>query len=97
MNYAIVVSTCAGMWAHLIGDTVRFESLSPPLLTFTGRTRYSLSAFGEHLINEEVEAAIAQRPGRDRSSPARLAHRAGIRRPGMGHHLLVVEFVHRAG
>ena len=59
VNYAIVVSTCAGMWAHLIGDTVRFESLDPPLFTFTGRTRYSLSAFGEHLINEEVEGAIA--------------------------------------
>src|SRR5208283_429270 len=58
-NYAIVVSTCAGMWAHIIGDTVRFESLDPPLLHFTGRTRYTLSAFGEHLISEEIEAAIA--------------------------------------
>ena len=60
MNYAIVVSTCAGMWAHVIGDTVRFESLDPPLISFTGRTRYTLSAFGEHLISEEVEAAIAR-------------------------------------
>ena len=59
VNYAIVVSTCAGMWGHIIGDTVRFESLDPPLLSFTGRTRYTLSAFGEHLISEEVEAAIA--------------------------------------
>ncbi len=59
VNYAIVVSTCAGMWAHIVGDTIRFESLNPPLLTFTGRTRYTLSAFGEHLINEEVEAAVA--------------------------------------
>ena len=39
MNYAMIVSTCAGMWAHVIGDTIRFESLDPPLLTFTGRTR----------------------------------------------------------
>ena len=59
INYAIVVSTCAGMWAHVIGDTVRFESTRPPLLTFTGRTKYTLSAFGEHLINEEVEGAVA--------------------------------------
>ncbi len=59
VNYAIVVSTCAGMWSHIIGDTVRFESLDPPLLTFTGRTKYTLSAFGEHLISEEVEDAIA--------------------------------------
>ncbi len=60
VNYAIVVSTCAGMWAHVIGDTIRFESLAPPLITFTGRTRYTLSAFGEHLISEEVEAAMAR-------------------------------------
>ena len=59
VNYAVVVSTCAGLWSHIIGDTVRFESLAPPLLTFTGRTKYTLSAFGEHLINEEVEAAVA--------------------------------------
>ncbi len=59
MNYAIVVSTCAGLWSHVIGDTVRFESLDPPLLTFTGRTKYTLSAFGEHLISEEVEGAMA--------------------------------------
>ena len=59
INYAIVVSTCAGMWSHIIGDTVRFESISPPLLTFTGRTKYTLSAFGEHLISEEIEAAMA--------------------------------------
>ena len=56
VNYAIIVSTCAGMWAHIIGDTIRFESLSPPLLSFTGRTKYTLSAFGEHLISEEVDA-----------------------------------------
>ncbi len=64
VNYAIVVSTCAGLWAHVVGDTVRFESLDPPLLTFTGRTKYTLSAFGEHLISEEVEGAIARPPPR---------------------------------
>ena len=67
VNYAVIVSTCAGLWAHLIGDTIRFESLDPPLLTFTGRTRQTLSAFGEHLISEELEAAIAaprRRPAR---------------------------------
>lgn len=63
VDYVIVVSTCAGMWGHVIGDTVRFESLDPPLLRFTGRTKYTLSAFGEHLICEEVEAAIAEAEG----------------------------------
>jgi hypothetical protein len=43
----------------VIGDTVCFERRDPPLLRFTGRTRYFLSAFGEHLISEEVERAVA--------------------------------------
>ncbi|MDG3003008.1 GH3 family domain-containing protein [Paludisphaera mucosa] len=60
VDYVLVVSTCAGMWAHVIGDTIRFESLDPPLLRFTGRTRYTLSAFGEHLDHEEVEAALGE-------------------------------------
>ena len=94
VNYAIVVSTCAGMWAHVIGDTVRFESLDPPLLTFTGRTRYSLSAFGEHLINEEVEAAMAAMPWPRRGLVVRDWHVGRVFSSGrMGHHLLVVEFL----
>ncbi len=92
VNYAIVVSTCAGMWAHLIGDTVRFESLSPPLLTFTGRTRYSLSAFGEHLINEEVEEAIS-RVLEESGGVLRDWHLGPVFSSSrMGHHMLVVEF-----
>ncbi|MGM0561908.1 MAG: GH3 family domain-containing protein [Pseudomonadota bacterium] len=60
VNYAIAVTSCAGAWAYLIGDTVRFASLQPPRLFVTGRTSYSLSAFGEHLIAEEVENAVAE-------------------------------------
>ncbi len=92
VNYAIVVSTCAGMWAHLIGDTIRFQSLSPPLLTFTGRTGNWLSAFGEHLINEEVEEAIAHCL-RVTGAVLREWHIGPVfRSGGMGHHVLVVEF-----
>jgi hypothetical protein len=57
--YAVVLTTCAGLWSYLLGDTVCFERREPPLLRFTGRTRYFLSAFGEHLIGEEVERAVA--------------------------------------
>jgi hypothetical protein len=60
IQYAVVLTTCAGLWSYVIGDTVCFESANPPLLRFTGRTKYYLSAFGEHLINEEVERAIAR-------------------------------------
>ena len=92
VNYAIVVSTCAGMWAHIIGDTVRFESLKPPMITFTGRTKYTLSAFGEHLINEEVESAIA-----DASSGAtatvREWHVGPVFEGALGYHQYVIEFI----
>jgi hypothetical protein len=59
VRYAVVLTTCAGLWSYVLGDTVCFEKREPPLLRFTGRTRQFLSAFGEHLIGEEVERAIA--------------------------------------
>jgi hypothetical protein len=92
VNYAIVVSTCAGLWAHVIGDTVRFESVDPPMLTFTGRTKYSLSAFGEHLINEEIEAAIATASEASRTS-VRDWHVGPMFQGSLGHHLYLVEFL----
>jgi hypothetical protein len=59
VQYAVVLTTCAGLWSYVLGDTICFERREPPLLRFTGRTRYFLSAFGEHLISEEVEKAVA--------------------------------------
>jgi hypothetical protein len=59
VQYAVVLTTCAGLWSYVLGDTVCFARRDPPLLRFTGRTRYFLSAFGEHLISEEVENAVA--------------------------------------
>ena len=88
VNYAIVVSTCAGMWSHIIGDTVRFDSLRPPLLTFTGRTKYTLSAFGEHLISEEVEAGMAAT-----GASVRDWHVGPVFEGPLGHHHFVVEFL----
>jgi hypothetical protein len=58
--YAIALSNCSGMWAYLVGDTVSFEQRNPPLIRFTGRTKNFLSAFGEHLIEEEVIKAVAK-------------------------------------
>ena len=60
VQYAVVLTTCAGLWGYVLGDTVCFERRDPPLLRFTGRARQYLSAFGEHLIGEEVERAVAQ-------------------------------------
>jgi hypothetical protein len=92
VNYAIVVSTCAGMWAHVIGDTVRFERLDPPLLTFTGRTKYTLSAFGEHLISEEVEGAVASASA-SASCAVKDWHVGPVFHEPLGHHAFVVEFL----
>ena len=57
-NYALIVSTNAGLWAYNIGDTVRFISTNPYRLLVSGRVKHFISAFGEHVIGEEVEFAI---------------------------------------
>ncbi|MES2431574.1 MAG: GH3 auxin-responsive promoter family protein [Bacteroidota bacterium] len=57
-NYAMIISNNAGLWAYNIGDTVKFVSTHPYRLVVTGRTKHYISAFGEHVIGEEVEAAL---------------------------------------
>ncbi len=57
-NYALIISNNAGLWAYNIGDTVKFVSTSPYRLVVSGRTKHFISAFGEHVIGEEVEAAL---------------------------------------
>ncbi len=60
VNYVLIISTSAGLWAYNIGDTVRFTSLNPYRIIVTGRIKQFLSAFGEHVISEEVEKALSQ-------------------------------------
>ncbi|MBK9274994.1 MAG: GH3 auxin-responsive promoter family protein [Flavobacteriales bacterium] len=57
-QYALVLYTNAGLWGYEIGDTVKFVSLTPPRIKVTGRTKHFTSAFGEHVIAEEVEGAL---------------------------------------
>jgi hypothetical protein len=59
VNYAVVVTSNAGLWAYDLGDTVRFVSLAPARILVTGRIKHFTSAFGEHVIAEEVEGAMA--------------------------------------
>jgi hypothetical protein len=56
--YAVVVTTGAGLWSYLLGDTVRFTARDPLRLVITGRTRHYVNAFGENVIVEEVERAL---------------------------------------
>ena len=58
VNYALIISTNAGLWAYNIGDTVMFTSLKPYRIKVTGRIKHYISAFGEHVIAKEVEEAI---------------------------------------
>jgi len=57
-NYALVLSTNAGLWGYSIGDTIKFTSIKPHKIVVTGRIKHYISAFGEHVIGEEVEHAL---------------------------------------
>ncbi|MFP4056138.1 MAG: GH3 auxin-responsive promoter family protein [Candidatus Brocadiia bacterium] len=59
-DYALLLSTVSGIWAYDVGDIVRFTSLRPPRIRVAGRTRLALNAFGEHVIQEELEHAASQ-------------------------------------
>ena len=60
INYVLIVSTNAGLWAYNTGDTIKFTSLNPHRVIVTGRIAQFLSAFGEHVIVKEVELAVEE-------------------------------------
>src|SRR5690606_2036409 len=60
VNYALIVSTNAGLWGYNIGDTVQFTSLAPYRVIVSGRIKHYISAFGEHVIASEVENAMKE-------------------------------------
>lgn len=60
INYVLILSSNAGLWAYNIGDTVQFTSLKPYRVIVSGRIKHYISAFGEHVIGKEVETALQQ-------------------------------------
>jgi len=60
VNYALIVSTNAGLWGYNIGDTIQFTSLKPYRVIVSGRIKHYISAFGEHVIANEVENAMKE-------------------------------------
>jgi hypothetical protein len=58
INYVMIVSTNAGLWAYNVGDTVEFTSTNPYRVVVSGRIKHFISAFGEHVIGKEVEQAL---------------------------------------
>jgi hypothetical protein len=92
VEYAVALTSAAGLWAYLLGDTVRFLSTDPPRIVVTGRTSYRLSAFGEHLIEEELADAVAsaaQAVGSDVVEYCCTARVAPGGRPGGVHEFIV--------
>ena len=59
-DYALIISTNGGLWRYLIGDTIRFTSTSPHKIIISGRTRHYINAFGEELIVDNAEKALAE-------------------------------------
>jgi len=57
-NYAMLINNNAGLWGYNLGDTVKFVSVNPYRLVVTGRIKHFISAFGEHVIGEEVEYSL---------------------------------------
>ncbi len=98
VNYAVALSSCAGCWSYVVGDTVKLVERDPPRLLVTGRTSYTLSAFGEHLIDAEIEEAVATASARigatvvDYSVGPVFSAARGER----GRHLYIVEFAEPA-
>jgi hypothetical protein len=94
IDYALVISSCAGLWSYVVGDTIRLVDLHPPRLLFTGRLSYFLSAFGEHLAGHEIETAICQAADAIHADVAEFA--VGAMFPDAsdprGGHAYVVEF-----
>ena len=58
VNYALIINSNAGLWGYNIGDTIKFVSLNPYRIVVTGRIKHFISAFGEHVIGEEVEYSL---------------------------------------
>jgi hypothetical protein len=94
-NYALVMNTNAGLWGYSIGDTVKFTSLNPPRIKVTGRIKHFTSAFGEHVIAEEIEAAMSAATSKS-TAVVNEFHLAPQVQPesGLPYHEWLIEFDH---
>ncbi|MCA0869975.1 GH3 auxin-responsive promoter family protein [Seohaeicola saemankumensis] len=95
VDYALAVTTAAGLWSYLVGDVVRFVDLSPPRLIVVGRVENGLSAFGEHLIEAEIADAVAAAAAATHVSI--LDYCVGpVPQAGRNRHIYLIEIVERA-
>jgi hypothetical protein len=96
VNYALIISSNAGLWGYNIGDTVEFLSKSPYRIKVTGRIKHFISAFGEHVIGNEVEKAIqvAVKEMRCQVSEFTVAPQIHPPEKGLPYHEWLIEFSH---
>ncbi|HKH63069.1 MAG TPA: GH3 auxin-responsive promoter family protein [Flavitalea sp.] len=64
-NYALIINNNAGLWGYNLGDTIKFVSVNPYRIVVTGRIKHFISAFGEHVIGEEVEYSLMKAAGEE--------------------------------
>ena len=93
-NYAMIISTNAGLWSYAMGDTIKFTNLNPLKIKVTGRTKHYLSTFGEHVIVEEVDKALNKACKKFKNIQI-VEYTVGpkiINRKGKSHHEWLIEF-----
>lgn len=98
-NYALVINSNAGLWGYSIGDTIRFVSLRPYRIVVSGRIKHFISAFGEHVIGEEVEQAMKRTMQKFRDVELiefTVAPRVTVPE-GLPHHEWLIEFAKAPG
>lgn len=93
-QYAVVLSSNAGLWGYSLGDTVEFVSLRPYRIRVAGRVEHFISAFGEHVIGQEVEHAMGEalRQNGGRVTEFHVAPQVALRQGGAAYHEWFVDF-----
>lgn len=91
-NYALIINNNAGLWGYNIGDTVRFVSTDPYRIVVTGRIKHFISAFGEHVIGEEVEYSLMRAAEQEHIQIREFTVAPVIASKGSSYHEWFVEF-----
>lgn len=96
-NYSLILNSNAGLWGYAIGDTVKFVSKDPYRIVVTGRVKHFISAFGEHVIGQEVEQAMQSAISQFPETQVREFTVAPMVTPdeGLPHHEWLVDFANR--
>lgn len=93
VNYVMIISTNAGLWAYNIGDTVEFTSTKPYRVIVSGRIKHFISAFGEHVIGKEVEQALQDAVSKIAASVSEFTVAPQINpKSGLPYHEWLIEF-----